>query len=94
MIRRIGKRKYSIYGYDVESHNDEESIEKGETSIWLSVFANEETKVTDESCYFYTLESWLDKLEELSKPNKRKVCNLMIYIFILAFEWSFILPKL
>ena len=94
MIRRIGKRKYSIYGYDVESHNDEESIEKGETSIWLSVFANEETKVTDESCYFYTIESWLDKLEELSKPNKRKVCNLMIYIFNLAFEWSFILPKL
>lgn len=94
MIRRIGKRKYSIYGYDVESHNDEESIEKGETSIWLSVFANEETKVTDESCYFYTIESWLDKLEELSKPNKRKICNLMIYIFNLAFEWSFILPKL
>jgi len=94
MIRQIGKRKYSIYGFDVESHNDEESILKNETSIWLAVFANEESKPNDESCYFYNIESWLDKLEELSKYNKRKVSNLMIYIFNLAFEWSFILPVL
>lgn len=94
MIRQIGKRKYSIYGFDVETHNDEESILKNETSIWLAVFANEESKPDDENCYFYNIESWLDKLEELSKYNKRKVSNLMIYIFNLAFEWSFILPIL
>lgn len=94
MIRQIGKRKYSIYGFDIETHNDEESIKKNETSIWLAVFANEESKPNDESCYFYNIESWLDKLEKLSKHNKRKVSNLMIYIFNLAFEWSFILPVL
>ena len=94
MIRQVGKRKYSVFGYDVESHNDEESIAKNETSIWLSCFLNEETKPDDEESYFYDIESWLDKLDELSKYNKRRVSNLMIYIFNLAFEWSFILPKL
>lgn len=94
MIRQIGKRKYSIYGFDIESHNDEESIKKNETSIWLAVFANEESNPNDENCYFYNIESWLDKLEKLSKYNKRRVSNLMIYIFNLAFEWSFILPVL
>ena len=94
MIRRIGRRKYRIYGYDVESHNDEESIRKNETSIWLSVFMDETGVSSDESIYFYTIESWLDKLAELSKPSHKKVSNLLIYIFNLSFEWSFILPKL
>lgn len=94
MIRRIGKRKYRVFGFDVESHNDEESIAKNETSIWLSCFMDENGKKDDEIVYFYTIESWLDKLDELSKPNSHRVNNLLIYIFNLSFEWSFILPKL
>ena len=94
MIRQIGKKKYRVFGYDVESHNDEESIDNNETSIWLSCFMDETGKVDDEGIYFFTIESWLERLRELSKPSHHNISNLLIYIFNLSFEWSFILPKL
>ena len=81
MIRQIGKKKYRVFGYDVESHNDEESIRNNETSIWLSCFMDETGKVDDEGIYFFTIESWLEKLKVLSKPNHHSVSNLLIYIF-------------
>ena len=49
MITRIGRRKYQIYAMDIESHNDEESIAKKETSMWLGCFIDENSKVEDES---------------------------------------------
>lgn len=98
MIQRIGRRKYNIYAFDVESHNDEESISKGETSIWLASFIDNNSKIDNEDSYFYDMESCIDKWEELStKPRNAKtrpINNICIYIFNLAFEWSFILPVL
>ena len=99
MIERIGRTKYHIYAMDVESHNDPESIEKGETSIWLGCLINETNTVDDESSYFYTIEEFLSKCEFLTRPHRtekgsRKCCNLAIYIYNLSFEWSFILPVL
>jgi hypothetical protein len=44
MIHRIGRKKYDIYAMDIESHNDEESIAKKETSMWLGCFINEDSK--------------------------------------------------
>ena len=35
MIQRIGRKKFKIYAFDLESHNDDESIEKAETSMWF-----------------------------------------------------------
>ncbi len=96
MIRRIGRRRFSIYAYDVESHNDDESVAKNETSVWLSSFINEDSKVDDESSYFYDIPSFLDKLDELTnkqRTNKaRPVNSLMIYVYNFSFEWSFLLP--
>ena len=100
MIEKLGRKKYNIYAFDVESHNDPESIKKKETSIWLASFINDESKIDDESSYFYTIEDWLDKLEELSTPKrkngekKKPIKNVSVFIWNLSFEWSFILPKL
>ena len=52
MIEKLGRKKYNVYAFDVESHNDPESIEKKETSIWLASFINDESKIDDESSYF------------------------------------------
>lgn len=99
MIQRIGKSNYKIYAMDVESHNDPESIAKKETSIWLGSFIDEDSKIDDESSYFYTMDEFIDRIEYLSAPhrtkNKTRICkNLCIYIYNLSFEWSFILPVL
>lgn len=98
MILRIGRRKFNIKAMDVESHNDYESIAKNETSIWLGCYIDENSTVEDENSYFYTIEEFLDRLENESKPRRkndtRQCSNLCIYIYNLSFEWSFILPKL
>lgn len=92
----IKRKKYKVFAYDVESHNDDETIAKEETSIWLSCFINEDSKAEDERSYFYDIPSFLDHLEKLTKPkwkNRNKTPdNLLIYIFNLAFEWSFLAP--
>lgn len=100
MIRRLGRKKYDIYAFDIESHNDEESIAKMETSMWLGCFINEESKMEDESSYIYDMEEFLDRLEYLStrtrkglkNTDKRPCKNICVYIYNLSFEWSFILP--
>ena len=101
MIHRIGRRKYQIYAFDIETHNDDESIEKCESSMWLGCLINEESKIDDENSYMYDMETFIDRIDYLSSPKKRrnhndpKVCkNVCIYIYNLSFEWSFILPHL
>lgn len=84
---------------DIETHNDEESIAKQETSCWLGCFLDEKSKMEDPSSYFYSIEEFLDRLEDLSKPkrteNRTRICNnIAVYIYNLSFEYSFILPKL
>ena len=96
MLQQIGHKKWRVYAYDVESHNDQESIAKNETSIWLSSFIDENSKEEDESCYFYTIESWLDYLEKETSHKRTKKAqphnNILAFIYNLSFEWSFILP--
>lgn len=100
MIQKSGRKKYRIFAYDVESHNDEESIAKGETAIWLSSFIDELSTLDGDNVFFYTIESWLDYINELSKGKRKNknenkpIKNIIIYIYNLSFEWSFILPKL
>lgn len=101
MIHRIGRRKYQIYAFDIETHNDNESIEKGETSMWLGCLIDDESKVDDENSYLYDMDTFIDRIDYLSSPKKRrnhndpKLCkNVCIYIYNLSFEWSFILPHL
>ena len=101
MIHRIGKRKYQIYAFDIETHNDLESIEKMESSMWLGCLIDENSKVEEESSYMYDMDTFLNRLDYLSSPKKRsnhndnrKCKNVCIYIYNLSFEWSFILPVL
>ena len=100
MEARIGRRKFRLYAFDLESHNDEESIAKKETSMWLGCLIDETSSVDDESSYLYDIASFVDRLAELSNPKrkhgeKKKPCkNIAIYIYNLSFEWSFILPEL
>lgn len=99
MVIRSGRKKYSVWAFDVESHNDEESIAKRETSIWLASFINEDSKLEDDP-FFYTIEDWLSHLKDMTMGKRktakesRPIKNILIYIFNLSFEWSFILPKL
>ena len=85
---------------DVESHNDEESIEKKETSIWLGCFIDENSKMEDEDSYFYTIDDFLQRCEEKTTKKRRTAqenipCkNVAVFIYNLSFEWSFILPVL
>ena len=69
---RINRKKFSVYAMDVESHNDTESIARQETSIWLGCFINDENKREDEDSYFYSIDSFLDRLDSLSEPKRKE----------------------
>lgn len=96
---RIKRKLWNVYGYDVENHNDDESIAKNETSVWLSVFATYGDTEKD-SVYFYDVESFLSHLEKITKRQtatiggrrKRVNNNYLVYVYNLAHEWSFLLP--
>lgn len=100
MILKIGRKRFSIYAFDFETHNDDESIALGETAVWLGALVNEHSQVDDEKSYYYSIEEFVDRLQELSACNKkridnhRQVYNLLLYAFNLAHEWSFVLPEL
>lgn len=100
MFYRIGRKKYDFYSFDIESHNDEESIAKMETSMWLGCFINENSSKDDESSYLYNMNEFIDRIEYLSTRKRhsseesRPVKNIAIYIYNLSFEWSFVLPYL
>ena len=96
---RINRKKFSVYAMDIETHNDIESIEKQETSMWLGCFINDENKKEEEDSYFYSMDEFIDKLELLSNPKRkdkgtRETNNIAVYIYNLSFEWSFLLPHL
>ena len=99
MVERINRRKFLIKAFDIETHNDEESIAKRETSMWLGCYIDENSKVDDESSYLYTMDDFINKLEEdCSKKRTHKgprpINNICIYVYNLSFEWSFLLPVL
>ena len=45
VFHRIGRKIHKCFGLDIETHNDLETIQKKETSMWLGCFINEDTKV-------------------------------------------------
>lgn len=97
MEHRIGKVKYRIFALDIETHNDEESIAKQETSMWLGCFIDENSKPRDPLSYFYNMDELLTRLEALSSAKQKHgeskpITNIAIYIYNLSFEWSFLLP--
>lgn len=101
MRKRVGKKWFSVWAFDIETHADPESVREGKTGVWLYSFINEKSKVEDAENYGTSMEMFLDKIEELSTPKKRNhhgkentPTNLLIFIWNLSFEWSFILPKL
>lgn len=100
MIQKLGRTNYQIFAMDVESHNDIESIQKQETSIWLGCLLDEKLTKDDPQSYFYTIDEFLDRIIDFSKPRRKtthgtRLCkNVCIYIYNLSFEWSFILPVL
>lgn len=97
---RINRKKYRVFAFDIETHNDEESIKNKVTSMWLGTLIDENSKIDDESSYFYNMDQVIEKLEELSNPKRRHgekkkpIKNICIYVYNLSFEWSFLLPVL
>lgn len=100
MFCRIKKKKYEVLAFDIETHNDLESIAKKETSMWLGCLLHEESTIDSPNIFFYDMESFIEELHHLTlnkkrtKKGSRPVINYLIYIWNLSFEWSFILPVL
>ena len=97
MERRIGRQRYRIFAYDVESHNDPWSVSNNNTGIWLSSFIDENTTLESNAGFYYDIPSFLSKLEEMSTPRWHKhkrvnIPNIMIYVWNLSFEYSFFFP--
>lgn len=99
MRQRISNKTYDIYATDFETHNDNNLIEAYNknpkavsTSIWLWYLIDEHSNYNTKGCYGYDLDSYFERLKELSKPNAHihRAGNIMIYDYNLAFEWSFI----
>lgn len=96
--RRIGKKFFSVYAFDVESHADEESVRERKTGVWLASFINDESKPLDEANFFYDLDSFLDRLDSMTsakrkhRKGQKEPKNVMIYVWNFSFEWSFLLP--
>ena len=82
----INRKKWDIWAFDLESHNDDESIKNGKTSMWLGCLLNDKSTVEDENSYLYTMDEFLDRIELLSrkvnkKSSTKKTGNMMIYIY-------------
>lgn len=99
MVHRLGRKKYKCFGFDLESHNDSESIANKKTSMWLGCFLDENSKIDDENSYLYSIDDLLQRLEAESTPKRKHneripIKNVAIWIYNFSFEWSFILPVL
>lgn len=101
MFHRVARKKYIIKALDIETHNDSESIAKGETSMWLGCYIDENSKVEDETSYFYSMDEIISRWEIETNPKRSKnknesrpVKNICCYIYNLSFEYSFLLPCL
>lgn len=88
---KAGRKSYEVYSLDIETHNDEESIAKRETSMWLGCFIDETATPEMEDNYFYTMDELMEKLSHMTRSHRRRR-NVLIYVFHLAFEYSFLFP--
>lgn len=98
MRQRIGKKTFEVYACDFETHNDNELIhdynknpKAVSTSLWLWYIINESSSYNDAGAYGFTIDSFFDRLKELSLPNTHihRAGNIMLYDYNLSFEWSF-----
>lgn len=100
MIAKIKRTNYKVYAFDIESHTSTENILTFKTKMWLGCLIDESSNWKDKDIYFSDMKDFINKLDELSNPirkhkEKKKPCkNVLIYIYNLSFEWSFILPVL
>ena len=58
---------------DIESHNDDESIAKKETSMWLGCFIDESPKLEDNESFFYTMDEFIDRLETMTSKKRKRI---------------------
>ena len=99
MIVRIGRKKFNVFAWDIETHNDEETKAKGVTSMWLGCLINEDSKINDSASYHYTMDEFINIIDKLSNPlrkhgENKPIKNVLIYVYNLSFEYSFLLPVL
>lgn len=97
---KIHHKNFNVYAFDIETHNDAESIAKKETSMWLGCLINDENKIDSDTSYYYDMPSVIKKLDELAHVHRKsgkesRPCkNVLVYIYNASFEWSFMLPEL
>ena len=93
---RINRKKYNVYAFDIETHNDEESIAKRETSMWLGCLIDENNKIDEEESYLYNMNDVyyfmnMDSYEqlELAKSAVGDDANFLkenLEVYITSFE--------
>ena len=98
MKQRIGRKNFRHYSFDIETHNDDESIRKQETSMWLGCIIDENSRVDSENSYFYSMDeclAWWEKETSYKRTKKKRpINNVCMWVYNLSFEWSFLLPVL
>ena len=70
MKAKIGKEPFDVFCYDLESHNDAGSIERGETGVWLSCFIDETSTPEDPKSFLPGIPELLERLERMTAPRK------------------------
>ena len=90
MIVSLKRKKYTIKALDFETHNDKWSVQNRITGVWLGCYIDENSTEDDESSYIYSVDDLIKRIDEDTKKFK----NILVYIYNLSFEWSFILPVL
>ena len=90
MIISLKRKQYTIKALDFETHNDDVSVKNRETGVWLGCYIDENSTEDDENSYIYSVKDLLNRINKDTENNS----NLLVYIYNLSFEWSFILPVL
>lgn len=97
MEKRIGREWWRVFAFDIETHADPKTIKDRKPGVWLTCMLDENSECGDD-VFDHNIEEWLDRLERMTKPSrtgkKRKKANILIYVWNLAFEWSYIFPVL
>ena len=75
MIQRIGKRNFSIYAFDIESHNDYKSLKLRQTSMWLGCLLNENSDPRKRNSYVFSMNEFIDKIIHIFISDL--LCNLI-----------------
>ena len=77
---RINRKKYNVFAFDIETHNDEESIKNQTTSMWLGCLIDETHKIDDEENLYAVKQLTEEEIREIYDNGVDMFCNFELYV--------------